>query len=196
MELRFSAPCERNKQPILDRLTEELASCTSVLEIGSGTGQHVVHFAAALSAIDWQPTDCREELPSLAARIAAEAPANVRPPQVLDVLDHDWQGTYDAVFSSNTLHIMSWEAVRAFFAGVGQVLNDAGRLCVYGPFIYADTETTPGNLEFDRWLRERDPLSGLRTFEAVNQLAAKQSLALHADYAMPANNRLLIWRRC
>lgn len=195
MELSFSAPCERNKQPILDLLAAELVSCKTVLEIGSGTGQHVVHFAAALPGIEWQPTDRREELPSLAARIEAEAPANVMRPRALDVLDHDWTDQYDAVYSSNTLHIMSWAAVQAFFDGIGRVLKTSGRLCVYGPFIYNDVETTPSNLEFDRWLRDRDPLSGLRSFEAVDELAAKQSLTLHADHAMPANNRLLVWHR-
>ena len=195
MELSFSAPCERNKQPILEVLAGELESSRTVLEIGSGSGQHVVHFAAALSDIDWQPTDLPDALPSLNARVRAEAPANVRQPHALDVLEHDWTGQYDAVYSSNTLHIMSWTAVEALFAGIGRILTGSGCLCIYGPFTYADVETTATNLDFDRWLRDRDPLSGLRSFEAVDELAGRQSLTLDADYPMPANNRLLIWRR-
>ena len=195
MELSFSAPCERNKQPILELLTHELAQCKTVLEIGSGTGQHVVHSARSLADIEWQPTERAEGLASLQARIVAEAPANVRPAKLLDVTDQDWLGQYDAVFSSNTLHIMSWEAVRAFFLGVGRALSPSGCLCVYGPFLYKGGQTAASNLDFDRSLRDRDPLSGLRSFDAVNALAAEQALMLQADHTMPANNQLLIWRR-
>jgi hypothetical protein len=164
-------------------------------EVGSGSGQHAVHFASALPHVDWQPTDRGEELSSLAARITAEAPDNVRPPMPLDVRNSSWPGPVDAVFTANTLHIMSWDSVLHFFRGVGRVLGDRGLLCVYGPFLYADGETVPSNIAFDQWLRARDAESGLRSFEAVDELAGEQSLALQTDHQMPANNRLLVWRR-
>jgi len=197
MVMAFSESCERNKQSILDILTIELRDCCTALEVGSGTGQHAVHFANGMSHIDWQPTECSEELPTLAARITAEAPQNVCPPFMLDVRDVPWPvpRPFDAVFSANTLHIMSWESVRHFFRGIGQVLDERGLLCVYGPFLYRDIETVTSNISFDQWLRERDPDSGLREFEAVNELADAQALWLSADHPMPANNHLLVWRR-
>ena len=193
--MAFSESCERNKQPILDILTVELSGCRTALEVGSGSGQHAVHFASALPHVDWQPTERDEELPSLAARITAQAPNNVRPPLPLDVCNSSWPGPVDAVFTANTLHIMSWDAVLHFFRGAGRALDECGLLCVYGPFLYTNVETVPSNIGFDQWLRARDPDSGLRSFEAVNELAGEQSLALQADYPMPANNRLLVWRR-
>lgn len=195
--LEFSEASERNKQTILDRLTLELRDCNTVLEVGSGTGQHAVHFASGMAHVDWQPTDRIDALPALVARIEAEAPQNVRSPLSLDVCDTPWpvSGLFDAAFSANTLHIMSWDSVRHFFRGVGQVLDARGVLCVYGPFLYEDVETVPSNVSFDQWLRNRDPASGIRKFSAVNALAEEQALSLRVDHSMPANNRLLVWQR-
>ncbi len=195
--MAFSEPCERNKQLILDILAVEFRDCSSVLEVASGTGQHAAHFANAMPGIEWQPTDQPDELPALAERITAEAPQNVRPPLPLDVRDAPWQvpGLFDAVFSANSLHIMSWDSVLHFFRGVGQVLDKQGMLCVYGPFLYAGIDTAPSNVSFDQWLRNRDAESGIRAFEAVNVLADAQRLELKADHLMPANNRLLVWQR-
>jgi cyclopropane fatty-acyl-phospholipid synthase-like methyltransferase len=197
MMMAFSESCERNKQSILDILTVELRDCCTALEVGSGTGQHAVHFASGMPHVEWQPTDRTDELPTLAARIAAEAPPNVRTPLPLDVRDTPWpfSGPFNAVFSANTLHIMSWDSVRYFFQGAGQMLDEYGLLCIYGPFLYDDVETLPSNVAFDQWLRARDPESGIRAFEAVNALAGEQSLVLKADYPMPANNQLLVWQR-
>jgi SAM-dependent methyltransferase len=195
MVMAFSESCERNKQPILEILTVELRACFTVLEIGSGTGQHAVHFASAMPHVDWQPTERAEELPSLATRITAEAADNLRPPLPLDVSNPSWPGPFDVVFTANTLHIMSWDAALNFFRGAGRVLGERGLLCVYGPFLYTNVDTVPSNIAFDQWLRARDAESGLRSFEAVSELAGKQSLVLQADYPMPANNRLLVWRR-
>ena len=193
----FCQVCERNKHPILEVLTVDFANCSTVLEVGSGTGQHAVHFAAGLSHVEWQPTERAAHLKSLTARIAAESSPNVQPPRQLDVLDEPWSvsGPVDAVFTANTLHIMSWNSVEHFFRGVGCVLGEAGLLCVYGPFLYADIETTPSNVAFDQSLRARDAESGIRQFEAVDALAAAQGLTLRTDHAMPANNRLLVWAR-
>ena len=194
--LAFSEACERNKQPILDMLRDELAGSNRVLEIGSGTGQHAVHFARHLRHLEWQPTDRADCLPGLVARIAEEGAPNLLAPLELDVLQTHWPAvTADAVYSANTLHIMSWPEVEAFFSGVGQVLAVGGVLVVYGPFRYAGRFTSESNAAFDISLRERDAASGIRDIEAVNRLAETQGLALTADHAMPANNQLLVGAR-
>jgi len=194
--LAFSEAGERNKQPILGVLLDELAASSRVLEIGSGTGQHAVHFARNMRHLEWQPTDRAEYLPDLAARIAEEGTPNLLAPLELDVQHGQWpQVTADAVYSANTLHIMSWPEVEAFFSGVGHTLAAGGVLVVYGPFRYAGRFTTESNAAFDRSLRERDPASGIRDIEAVNRLAETQGFARTADHAMPANNQLLVWAR-
>lgn len=195
-ELSFSPACERNKSPILAILRDALADCGSVLEIGSGTGQHAVHFASGLPQLTWQPTDLGENLAALIARIDAEGTRNCAQPLELDVHSPEWPvKSVEAVFSANTLHIMSWVGVRAFFAGVGRVLAVGGRLCIYGPFRYDGDYTSPSNAAFDWSLRDRDPASGIRDFEAVAELATQQQLTSLADHAMPANNQLLVWER-
>lgn len=194
--LPSSEACDRNKDPILAILREAFAGVSGVLEIGSGTGQHAVHFARRLPALDWQPTDRGDWLPGLAARVALEGPPNLRSPVELDVDDDSWPFVAaDAVFSANTLHIMPWTSVEAFFRGVGRVLGRDGLLAVYGPFRYGGAFTSDSNADFDRFLRQRDPHSGIRDFEAVDALARAQGLALLADHVMPANNQLLLWRR-
>jgi SAM-dependent methyltransferase len=193
--LPFSDACERNKGPILDVLRPAFAGCTRVVEIGSGTGQHAVHFTRHLPHLQWQPTDRAEYLPGLAARIAAEGPPNLASPLELDVLAEPWPAVRgDAVFSANTLHIMSWPAVEALFSGLPRILATGGVLAIYGPFKYGGRSTTESNAAFDSMLRERDPQSGVRDFEAVNALAEAAGLRLSADHAMPANNQLLVWR--
>ncbi len=192
----LSEACERNKGPILAILRTELAACRSVLEVGSGTGQHCVYFAAQLPHLSWQPSELGEALTALAERIRLEGPANLRPPLGLDVRARPWPLTQvDAVFSANTLHIMGWSSVQEFFRGVGAVLGRQGVLCVYGPFNYQGRYTSESNAAFDAHLRSRDAQSGIRDFEALEALAAAQGLRLAADHAMPANNRTLVWRR-
>ncbi len=185
-------------------LREVFAGARKVLEIGSGTGQHAVHFATHLPHLIWQPADLAENLPGIELwrAEAALGPArsaglaNLLPPLVLDVNQPRWPETgADAVFSANTLHIMSWSEVRLFFAGVGRLLPSDGVLAVYGPLNYGGRHTSESNARFDRSLRSRDPHSGIRDFEAVDALAAEQKLVLARDVAMPANNRTLVWLR-
>ena len=192
--LPFSEACERNKGPILEILRSRFAESSQVLEIGSGTGQHAVHFAAHLTHLIWHPTERLNYLPDLVQRIHAEGGVNIRPPTVLDVTQSVWPVTrVDAMFTANTLHIMSWEEVVALFRGVGTTLAPGGVLCVYGPFVYEDRPTAPSNIAFDRMLRERDPLSGLRHIEAVIAAAAEVGLTLAGDHEQPANNRVLVF---
>ncbi len=197
--LTSSEACERNKGPILEVLSRELAAHHAVLEVGSGTGQHAVHFARHLPHLTWQPSEVADQQPPLAERICLEGPPNLLAPVVLDVRSLPWAvraagAAFDAVFSANTLHIMAWEAVEDFFRGAGATLGAGGALCVYGPFRYRGRYTSDSNAEFDAWLQARDPRSGIRDFEALDALARAQRLTLSADHAMPANNQTLVWR--
>jgi cyclopropane fatty-acyl-phospholipid synthase-like methyltransferase len=194
--LPFSEACERNKHPILSVLQSAFAASTCVLEVGSGTGQHAVWFARHLPHLMWQPTDLPEHLSGLRARIEAEGPENLREPVALDVRDDPWPVVpVDAVFSANTLHIMSWPSVQHFFRGVGQVLRPGNVLCVYGPFRYGGRYTSDSNEQFDWYLKNQDPLSGIRDVKDVDAVASTVGLSLSADHAMPANNQARVWRR-
>jgi cyclopropane fatty-acyl-phospholipid synthase-like methyltransferase len=188
--------CERNKGPILEVLRRELAAARSVLEIGSGTGQHAVYFAAHLPQLTWQASEVRALLPALEARLRFEGAANLPAPLALDVRTTPWPcAPVDAIFSANTLHIMGMDGVRDFFRGAGSALGPHGAVCVYGPFNYGGGFTSDSNAQFDAWLKARDPSSGIRDFEVLDALARAAGLALTADHAMPANNRILVWRR-
>lgn len=191
----YSEACERNKGPILTVLQAELTAARQVLEIGSGTGQHAVFFAAAMPWLEWQPSDLPEQHAGMRAWLAEAALPNLRAPLSLDVEGAWPAGPFDALFSANTAHIVSWPAVTALIAGAGRVLAPAGRLLLYGPFNYAGRYTSASNAQFDQWLHARDPRSGIRGFEAVDALARAQGLVLQADHPMPANNRLLVWAR-
>lgn len=192
----FSQACENNKGPILEVLQSAFASVGSVLEIGSGTGQHAVFIAPRLPHLVWQPSDLADNLPGIRAWIQQDNAKNLKTPIELDVSWPSWPvESTGGVFSANTLHIMGWDQVERFFEGVGRVLAPEGVLCVYGPFNYGGAYTSPSNAQFDLWLKQQDPHSAIRHFEDVDALARKQGLALQADHAMPANNRLLVWRR-
>src|SRR5271167_2964434 len=190
--LPTSLACERNKAPILEVLRMAFADRSTVLEIGSGTGQHAVHFAAHLTHLTWHPTEQLAYLADLRKRVTLEGGSNLRPPTVLDVKQAVWPLRHaDAIFTANTLHIMSWSEVLAMYQGLGAILAAGGVMCVYGPFRYAGRYTSDSNQDFDRILQERDPLSGLRDIQEVTVLAAQYGLRLRTDHDLPANNRLL-----
>ena len=194
--LPFSAACERNKDPILEVLRICFARVERVLEIGSGTGQHAVHFARALGHLTWHPTEQLAYLADLTERVKLEGPPNLRVPTLLDVRQAVWPlRSVDALFSANTLHIMSWSEVLAFFHGIGGVLAPGGVLAIYGPFRYDGRYTSDSNRDFDMMLQERDPLSGLRDLQGITPLAAQYGLRLDADHDLPANNRLLVFSK-
>jgi hypothetical protein len=194
-EKPFAPACERNKEPILAVLRRHFADRRNVLEVGSGTGQHALHMAAGLSHLRWQTSDVAENLPGIRLWLAEARLANLPPPIELDVNAAPPGGRHDAVFSANTLHIMSWDEVLKLFATLDTLLTDDAVLAVYGPFNYRGRFTSPSNREFDRSLRERAAHMGLRDFEAVDALARSIGLDLAEDCAMPANNRTLVWRR-
>jgi SAM-dependent methyltransferase len=192
--LLFSEACERNKDAILDVLRVRFADRVQVLEIGSGTGQHAVYFSAQLPHLAWHPTEQLAYLPDLTARVEAEGGSNLRSPAMLDVRQTIWPlRSVEAVFTANTLHIMSWPEVAALFQGIGNVLAPSGVFCVYGPFRYDGRYTSPSNQEFDLMLQQRDPESGIREIQAITSLGAEVGLRLAADHDLPAFNRLLVF---
>lgn len=192
----WSEACERNREPILAVLRGAFANAARVLEVGSGTGQHAVFFAAALPHLVWQASDRAEHLAGIAAWCDEAGLPNLRAPLMLDVDAAEWPvAAYDALFSANTLHIMAWLSVENFFRGAARVLLPGGVLAVYGPFSYGGQHTAESNARFDVFLRARDPLSGVRDFDAVCALAQRHGLAFAEDHVLPANNRVLIWRR-
>lgn len=188
--------CARNRDPILAVLREHFATCQHVLEIGSGTGQHAVHFAQAMPWLQWQCSDRAQYLPGIRLWLDEAALPNTPAPLLLDVATGPWpSSTYGGVFTANTLHIMGWPDVEAFFAGLDNVLAGQATLVTYGPFNYDGDFSSDSNRDFDASLRARDPRMGIRDFEAVDALARGIGLQLLEDRAMPANNRCLAWQR-
>src|SRR5689334_20168408 len=187
--------CERNRGPILEVLRGCFSDRKQVLEVGSGTGQHAVFLAAAMPWLSWQTADMAENLPGIRLWLEEAQLPNVLPPLELAAAGPWPKGPYDAVFSSNTLHIMGWPDVEQLFAGLDRVMARDAVLAVYGPFNYGGRFTSDSNARFDVWLKERSAASGIRDFEAVNALAESIGLRLLADNAMPANNRTLVWKR-
>lgn len=195
-ELPFSQASENNKQFILKILERHLQDDDQVLELAGGTGQHAVHFATKLPNLRWQSSDIPGNVDNLNLRITAAALANLPAAITLDVNHFPWSSPRPtAIFSANSLHIMSADSVENFFKGVGEILQADGTLIVYGPFKYAGEFTTESNEGFDRWLKDRDPVSGVRDFEWVNDLATEANLSLIEDNTMPANNQLLVWKK-
>ncbi len=196
MSKPYSASCDNNREPIFSVLEGLFENCCSVLEIGSGTGQHAVYFAERLPQLVWQCSDLEENHAGIRQWLGEAALPNTPPPLLLDVKSHDMSPLkFDAVFSANTIHIMGWDAVRSMIQGVGQILSEGGLFILYGPFNYGYKYTSDSNARFDEWLRQRDPVSGIRNFEDVEELANEAQLTLHEDIAMPANNRILCWRK-
>lgn len=192
----FADSCEQNKGPILDVLRQVFAQPATVLEIGSGTGQHAVFFAEALAHLTWQPSDVAENLPGIELWLRDASLPNVRPPLLLDVARSAWpSGTFDGAFSANTAHIMSWPEVERMFDGVSRVLASGGLFCLYGPFNYHGCYTAPSNERFDQWLRARSPHMGVRDVDDLQQAAGKVGMVLTRDFEMPADNRTLVWSK-
>jgi hypothetical protein len=184
----FSEASERNRRPILAVLKRVFAHSRFVLEIGSGTGQHAAYFAPELPHLVWQASDVAQNLPGIREWVPAP------PPIELDV-EKEWPELgADAVFSANTCHIMSWPQVERMFARIGRIPN-LNIFCLYGPFNYGGRHTSESNARFDAMLRARDAQSGLRNFEDMVALGKRAGLLLEEDNAMPANNRLLVFRR-
>lgn len=187
--------CERNRDPILDVLRVHFADRRQVLEIGSGTGQHAVHFAAALPQLQWQCSDRVENLPGITLWLDEAALPNTPPPMVLDVGGAWPAQRYDAVFSANTLHIMGWDEVEQLFDHLAEVTSEGAKLVIYGPFNDGGRYSSESNAAFDQWLQSRGAHMRIRDAEAVDALADAAGFSLVDDIAMPANNRCRVWQR-
>ena len=196
MELPFSEACERNKGPILEVLRKVFSKTESVLEIGSGTGQHAVHFSTHLSHLVWQPTELGENVAMLKSRIDLEGPGNLLPSKELDVERHDWRlKETDAVFIANVFHIAPIEVMYSCLKGTSRCLKHLGIFCVYGPFRFEGEFTSPSNAEFDSSLRANNPEWGIRDFEQLCQVAEERDFTFQHNYSMPANNQLLVFKK-
>ena len=189
--------CDRNRDPILQVLAKEMVGCSSVLEIGSGSGQHAVYFAEKLPFLIWQTSDRAENHGGIKAWLESAGLSNVLPPLLLDtslVFGHE-NTSYDGVFSANTSHIMNWASVQGMFQIVATVLQPSGVFCLYGPFKKDGKFTGDGDRAFDRSLRKRDAEMGIRDLADVDELAIANGLERAAIYAMPANNWIVVWRK-
>ena len=194
-DLKYSPASVRNSAPLLNVLRHEFSSVRTVLEIGSGTGQHAVYFSRHMPDLTWQTSDLAENHMEIRAHIEDAGLDNVLEPIAFDASSAPTPAPiYDAVFSCNTAHIMSWHAVEGMVAHAGGALNADGRFCCYGPFSRNGKFNTDSNEAFDRSLRARDSNMGIRDLDDVDELAAAASMARSRIYAMPANNYLVVWR--
>lgn len=191
----FSQAAAKNAAPILEILRHEFHSCAKVLEIGSGTGQHATHFAAALEHLDWQTSDLAHNHSGIKAWLAEANLTNVRSPIALDVTATKLETMYDAVYSANTAHIMSFDAVLEMIALVGNVLRPGGIFCLYGPFRRSGTFNTSSNARFDTSLRARDSAMGIRDLEDLDAAAAEAGMKRLSLYAVPSNNLVVLWQQ-
>jgi cyclopropane fatty-acyl-phospholipid synthase-like methyltransferase len=195
MSKPYSEACDQNKVPIFTVIGPLFRDATRVLEVGSGTGQHAVHFAAALPHLTWQTSDVPANLPGIRLWLAEADLPNLPAPIDLDVLGVWPAGPFDGVFSANTAHIMGEPEVIAMFLGIGRVLVPGGRFALYGPFRIAGRHTSESNVRFDAWLRARDPRMGVRDLDDLQRWGEEAGLRLVDDVAMPVNNRTLVWEK-
>jgi SAM-dependent methyltransferase len=194
---RHAPATARNRDAIVAVLERHLPEQGLVLEVASGSGEHVLHFARAFPSLDWQPSDPDEAaLRSIAAWSAEAGLPNVRAPVRIDASRADWPvPAADAILCINMIHISPWEATLGLLSGAARLLPPGGLLYTYGPYLQDGVETAPSNRAFDASLRAQNPAWGIRSVAAVAQAAAERGLALREIVPMPANNLSLIFRR-
>ena len=186
----YSPAAENNKVPIADVMGKHLPPDASVLEIGSGAGQHALYMSHAFPGITWLPSEREAVVPLLRANLALYESNNIQPPLMLDLNDFTWSGDpVDAVYAANIMHIVSESLGERLVQVAADALRSSGLLMLYGPYKYNGQFTTESNAAFDQWLKDRDPASGVRDFEAVMATAQCTGLTLTQDYAMPATTR-------
>ena len=194
-EKPFNKAANNNKAAILEQLLSILSNSKRVLEIGSGTGQHAVHFAPALRHLTWQPSDLTENIPGMLLWFNEVKAPNILSPLELDVTQESWPKHFDAIFTANTLHIMPWSIVQVMLDRAGKQLPKDGLLIVYGPFKYSGKYTTESNANFDLWLKSCQPHYGIREFDDINTQVQQLGLTFQSKIAMPANNEMLVWKK-
>jgi SAM-dependent methyltransferase len=195
---RLASPsAARNKEPIAEVLAQVLPQSALVLEVGSGTGEHVVHFARVMPHLTWQPSEQDKDcLRSISAWAAVEAQANVRQPLPLDVTDERWPIAFaDAVISINMIHIAPWSVAQALLRGASRILSPDGRLCLYGPYLVAGEHTSASNRAFDAQLRATNSDWGVRDLDAIANEARAFDIELERTFHMPANNLVAVYRK-
>ena len=190
---QYAPSAHRNRDLIRDQLANRWPSSGTVLEIASGSGEHVVHFAPTAPHLTFQPTDpSADARASIDAWAAAEALCKIRPALDLDVTADEWPVSEAAmIICCNMIHIAPWGATLGLLRGAGRVLTPGGKLWLYGPFLRDGIETSEGNVKFDGWLKEKDPLFGIRRLEEVTEIAAGEGLGEAEVVEMPANNCLV-----
>lgn len=193
----FSAACDRNKDPILGVLKEHIThDHKRVLEIGSGTGQHAVYFAGHFPFLEWYPSDVKSQHAGMLEWFKEFRIPNIMSPLKFEIGKDEFPKLkFDVVFTANTLHIMHWKECKTLIKMLGHRLREGSLAMIYGPFNYNGEFTSESNREFDQTLKSRDPLSGIRSFEDVNNNMVKNGFELLEDHEMPANNRMLVYRR-
>ena len=193
----FAPSALRNRDPILAVLREILPPSGTVLEIASGSGEHVIHFAAHLPALTWQPSDPSSEArASIAEWVAAEGARNIRPPLDIDASAEAWPiDEADAILAINMIHISPWAATEGLMRGAGRLLPPGAPLVLYGPYRQSETPLAASNAEFDADLRDRNPAWGIRDLDEVSRTAGQHGLILDRVIAMPANNLTVVFRR-
>ena len=192
----YSPAFERNHQPITDSLRVVLPSHGDVIEIGSGSGQHIAWFAKMFPNLRWQPTDLDCNLDSIASWCNDSNLTNTLAPIAIDLNNNDWPNAIvDVLICINTIHIVSWKCVQNLFEQGARHLKNGGRFFVYGPYEYSDRALEPSNVQFNLWLKQQNINSGIRLFDSVNQLAESNSLKLISDRSMPSNNRAIFWEK-
>jgi cyclopropane fatty-acyl-phospholipid synthase-like methyltransferase len=192
----YAGSCDQNRVPIFSVIQPVLENASRVLEIGSGTGQHAVYFAARMPHLIWQTSDLAENHEGIRLWLESAKLENALSPILLDTATGPWPDQcFDAVFTANSLHIMHDDDVAGLFGNIGRCLEPGADMLIYGPFNYNGQFTSDSNARFDQWLKSNDPGSGIKDFEGVNELAGQASMRLVFDYAMPANNRILHFRK-
>ncbi len=192
----FSDACERNKAPILAVLQQEFAAVENVLEVGSGTGQHAVYFGEHLTHLTWHTSDLEENHDGILQWLDEHKLDNVRSPVTLDIGNSEWpENQFDAVFSANTAHIMSWPEVELMFDGIGRVLRPQGVFCLYGPFNEGGEFTSESNRSFEELLKAQDVAMGLRDINDLVDLGHRSGLTLQRKHPMPTNNQILVFKK-
>ena len=193
--LPISLSCQNNRDPIIEQLVLLFKQTSKVLEIGSGTGQHAAWFSPRLPWLDWQPSDLENRQDDINKWLHAYPAPNLCKPIVLNVCEAWPKTPYDAVFSANTSHILSWKNVKYMITGAASVLPKDGIFCLYGPFKFRDIDMAPSNIAFDKRLKESSPNRGLRQVEMIDEIAQRLGLQMTGNLSMPKNNRILSWRK-
>lgn len=192
----YSDTAEENKTLVFPVLQPYFQGVVTALEIASGTGQQVLYFAEMMPEVNWLPTDLAVNIPGIRQWVDEAGLQNVRAPQALDVAAAEWPlDVVEFAYTSNSLHIMSWQHVVALFARLGKLMKADAYFCVYGPFSFAGKHVSDSNLRFDTYLKQQNPLSGVRDIERLKELAETQGLCLKDTVEMPHNNHILIWQK-